>query len=226
MKRSPFKWTTSWTGIILSDSNLILPNTWTLTLEYDAISENMLHRDIAMQRLDYMVGEKFDTSIWTNFDNEWVHAFHKKMDTYVITLPGDPYDSLIAAATMLKAQQITEDVLDIHTCSVVSNLGYSVENIIEYDEAEYMAKNTEISLFGDGPWYMRPDGGFTDLLTFDEDDEPVLIKDVNSWAQVKLNWDHYDKDENTLTPADSLNIHQQERWIPLVVKGGANDNED
>ena len=226
MKRSPFKWTTSWTGIILSDSNLILPNTWTLTLEYDAISENMLHRDIAMQRLDYMVGEKFDTSVWTNFDNEWVHALHQKMDTYVITLPGDPYDSLIAATTMLKAQQITEDVLDIHTCSVVSNLGYNVENIIEYDEAEYMGNNTETKLFGDGPWYMRPDAGFTDLLTFDEDDSPTLIKDVNSWAQVNLNWDHYDKDENSLTPADSLNIHQQERWIPLVIKGGTNDNKD
>jgi hypothetical protein len=226
MKRSPFKWTTSWTGIILSDSNLILPNTWTLTLEYDAISENMLHRDIAMQRLDYMVGEKFDTSIWTNFDNEWVHAFYKKMDTYVITLPGDPYDSLIAAATMLKAQQITEDVLDIHTCSVVSNLGYNVENIIEYDEAEYMANSIENKIFGEGPWYVRPDAGFTDLLTFDQTDEPVLIKDVNSWAQVKLNWDHYDEKENNLTPADSLNIHHQERWIPLVIKGGTDDNND
>ena len=226
MKRSPFKWTTSWTGIILSDSNLILPNTWTLTLEYDAISENMLHRDIAMQRLEYMVGEKFDTSVWTNFDNEWVHAFYKKMDTYVITLPGDPYDSLIAAATMLKAQHITEDVLDIHTCSVVSNLGYNVENIIEYDEAEYMAKNVENKIFGDGPWYVRPDAGFTDLLTFDEDDSPTLVKDVNSWAQVELKWDHYDKKENNLTPADSLNIHHQERWIPILIKGNENDNKD
>ena len=227
MNRAPFKWTTSWTGIVISDNNLILPNTWTLALEYDAVSENMLHRDIAMQRLDYMVEDKFNTSIWTNFDNEWVSPLYEKMETYVITLPGDPYDSLIAAVTMLKAQEITKDVLDIQTCSVVSKLGYNVENIIQFNEAEYMAANLEYKIFGDGAWYVRPDAGFTDMLTIDDDGAPVLVKDVDSWAQVDLNWDHYDKDENKLTPANSFNNNnKQERWIPLVIKGGSNNNED
>lgn len=227
MSRSPFKWTTSWTGIVLSDDNLLLPNTWTVVLEYDAVTENMLHRDIAMQRLDFMIQEKFNTSTWTNFHNEWVNPFYHKMDAFVITLPSDPYDSMIAATTMLKAQNITANVLDIQLCSVSSKLGYNVENVIYYDEAEHMAINLDYEQFGDGPWYMREDGGFTDLLVTDENDSPLLIKDVNDWAQFDLNWDYYDKKENTLTPTDNfIHSNQQERWIPLVIKGGANDNED
>lgn len=228
MNKSPFKWTTEWSGIILSDDNLILPNTWTFTLEYDAVSDNMLHRDLAMQRLEFMIQEKFNTSIWTNFTNSWVQDLYNKMDTFVITVPNDPYDSLIAATAMLKAQKITDGVLDIHTCSIVSKLGYNVENIIDYDEAQHVQESVNNKHFGDGPWYVRPDAGFTDLLISGEDGEPTLIKDVNDWAGFNLNWDYYDNEENSLTPADSfIHSNQQERWIPLVIKGGAdNNNED
>lgn len=230
MKRSPFKWTTEWSGIILSDDNLLLPNTWTVTFEYDAVSENMLHRDIAMQRLEFMVEEKFNTSIWTNFDNPWVRILYEKMDAFIITLPSDPYDSLIAAVTMLKAQSITRGVFDIQACSIVSKLGYNVENVIEYDEAENMGLSIEHKHFSDGPWYMRPEAGFTDLLVIDND-QPTLIKDSSEWSKFNLNWDYYDKQENSLTPADSfIHNNHNERWIPLIIKGGKpgtkNNDED
>lgn len=227
MKRSPFKWTAEWNGIILSDDNLLLPNNWKITLEYDAVSDNMLHRDIAMQRLEFMIEEKFNTSTWTNFDNPWVALLHEKMDAFLITLPSDPYDSLIAAATMLKAQSITQGVLDIQACSIVSNLGYNVENIIEYDEAEEMGLAIDHKHFSDGPWFMRPDAGFTDLLVIDNN-QPTLIKDSSDWKKHNLNWDFYDKEENSLSPVVTFIHHNpQERWIPLVIKGGVNDdNED
>lgn len=229
MNRSPFKWTTSWTGIVLSDDSLLLPNTWTITLEYNAVSDNMLHRDIAMQRLEFMVDEKFDTSVWTNFDNPWVNVFHKKMDTFMITLPNDPYDSLVAAVVMLKAQAVTANVFDIQGCSIVSKLGYNVENVIDYDEAESMALSIEHKHITDEPWYMREDAGFTDLLVIDED-QPTLIKDTEDWKSHELNWDFYDKSENSLSPVNSfIHSNQQERWIPLVIKGGKpgeNKNKD
>lgn len=226
MSRSPFKWTTSWAGIVLSDDNLLLPNTWTITLEYDAVSENMLHRDIAMQRLEFMIEEKFNTSLWTNFDNQWVALFYEKMDAFIITLPGDPYDSLIDAATMLKAQSITQGVLDIQACSIVSKLGYNVENFIEYDEAEGMASSIEHKHFSNDPWYMRKEAGFTDLLVIDND-QTTLIKDSSEWSKFNLNWDYYDKTENNLSPVTSfIHNNQQERWIPLVIKGGANNKDE
>ena len=220
MSRPPFKWTAEWSGIILSDDNLLLPNTWKIVLEYDAISDNLLHRDIAMQRLEFMIEEKFNTSVWTNFDNPWIALLYEKMDTFLITIPSDPYDSLIAAATMLKAQSITEGVLDIQACSITSKLGYNVENIIEYTEAEEMGASVDNKHFGNGPWFMRQDAGFTDLLVMD-DDQAILIKDSEEWSAHDLNWDFYDKTENTLSPVTSfIHNNQQERWIPLVIKGG------
>lgn len=228
MSRSPFKWNAEWSGIILSDDNLLLPNTWTMSFEYDAVSDNMLHRDIAMQRLDFMVNQKFNTSTWTNFSNAWVSEFYNKMDAFIITLPNDPYDSLIAATAMLKAQSMTKGVLDIQACSIVSRLGYNVENIIEYDEAERMAVDIDHKYFSDGPWFMREDVSFTDLLVFD-DDKPTLIKDSAEWSKFDLDWDYYDHKNNSLTPTDSfIHNNQQERWIPLVIKGGNNkkDNDE
>jgi hypothetical protein len=226
MSKSPFRWTTSWAGIVLSDDNLLLPNTWTITLEYDAISENMLHRDIAMQRLEFMIDEKFNTSIWTNFDNPWVDILYEKMDAFLITLPGDPYDSLIAAVAMLKAQSITRGVFNIQGCSIVSKLGYNVENVIDYNEAEDMGLSIEHKHFKDGPWYMRQDAGFTDLLVID-DNQPTLIKESSDWNEFDLNWDFYDKNQNRLTAVDSfIHNNQNERWIPLVIKGGKPGSKD
>lgn len=224
MTRTPFKWNAEWTGIILSDDNLLLPNTWQITLEYDTVSDNILHRDIAMQRLEFMIEEKFNTSTWLNFENPWGALFYSKMDAFLVTLPHDPYDSLIAAVVMLKAQNITQGVLDIKACSITSRLGYNVENILEFDEAEDMGNSLDLTQFTDGPWFMRADCGFTDLLILDDDDTPTLIKDNGSWAEQGLNWDVYDKEEKKLDPVDSFN--QNERWIPLVIKGGANNKDD
>lgn len=226
MSRAPFRWTTNWSGIILSDDNLLLPNTWTISIDYDAVSDNMLHRDIAMQRLEFMIDEKFNTCTWTNFDNPLVALMYGKLDAFVVTVPSDPYDSLIAAVTLLKAQNITRGVFDIKSCSIVSKLGYNVENYIEYDEAENMSLAIEHPHLKEGPWFMRPDAGFTDLLVL-EDDQPTLIKDISDWKQHNLNWDYYDKQENSLTAADNfIHNNQRERWIPLVIKGGASKDND
>lgn len=228
MKRSPFKWTAEWSGIVITDDNLLLPNTWSVTFEYDAVSENLLHRDIAMQRLEFMIEEKFNTSVWLNFDNPWAAVFYNKMDAFLITLPSDPYDSLIAAATMLKAQSITDGVLDIQACSIVSKLGYNVENVLDYEEAIDMQQSLDLSHFKDGPWFAREDAGFTDLLVLDEDQQTTLIKDISTWDEYKLNWDFYDQKENTLIPLKSFTSNQNERWKPLVIKGGkpGKDNDE
>ena len=226
MSKSPFRWSIDWSGIILSDDNLLIPNTWTITFDYDAVDDNMLHRDIAMQRLEFMIDQKFSTATWTNFDNPWVDIFHQKMNTFVITVPGDPYDSLIAAVAMLKAQAITKSVLDIHCVSIVSKLGYTVENVIEWEEAAEMGLAIEHPHFSDGPWYMREDAGFTDLLVTEEE-QPTLIKDSSSWATHDLNWDYYDNKENKLSPVTSfIHNNQNERWVPLVIKGGKPGDKD
>ena len=226
MSSTPFKWHTEWSGIILSDDNLLLPNTWTVSFEYDTVSDNMLHRDIAMQRLEFMIDEKFNTSVWTNFTNQWVSDFYNNLDVFIITLPSDPYDSLIAAVALLKAQNITKGVLDIKRCSIKSKLGYTVENIIDYEEAEEMGSAIEHKHFSEGPWFMRSDAGFTDLLMVDENEQVTIIKDTESWEKHNLDWDYYDKSDSNIMPLSGYRQQHSERWIPLVIKGGAKDNDE
>jgi hypothetical protein len=186
----------------------------------------MLRRDIAMQRLEFMVEEKFNTSIWTNFTNSLVSDFYNNLDVFIITLPSDPYDSLIAATMLLKAQTITKGVLDVKRCNIKSRLGYTVENIVDYEEAEEMGLGIEHKHFSEGPWFIRPDAGFTDLLILDDDQQATLIKDTESWDKHNLNWDYYDKSDVNLTPQNAYRQNHSERWIPLVIKGGAKDNDE
>jgi hypothetical protein len=127
---------------------------------------------------------------------------------------------------MLKAQSITRGVFDIQSCSIVSKLGYNVENIIEYDEAENMSLSIDHPHFSDNPWFMRQDAGFTDLLV-DLEGQATLIKDSSDWSKFDLNWDYYDKKENSPSSVTSfIHNNQQERWIPLVIKGGAKKDDD
>jgi hypothetical protein len=225
MKKSPFRWHTSWSGIVLSDDNLILPNTWDFILEYEIVTDEVYFKDIAMQRLDFMIHEKFNSSIWTNFNNSWCSDFYNRINTFIITLPEDPYDSLIAATAMLKAQEITRGAFEIHGCSIISKMGYAVENVIDINDTADMidAIDTQ-SVLGGQPWFLRDDAGFTDILHY-EDGDANVIKEQESWDVYSLNWDYYDqleKGEPTVTP---LQRARRGQWTPTVIKGGADDNE-
>ena len=181
MKKSPFRWHTSWTGIILGDDNVMLPNTWDFTLDYDIVTDDMYFKDIAMQRLDFMVSEKFDNSIWINFDSPWCQDFYDRMNTFMVTLPDDPFDSLIAASAMLKAQSITRGAFEIHGCRIISKLGYAVENFIDIDDtADLIGAIDSQSLVGSDPWFLREDAGFTDILYY-KDNNATVFKEQDSW---------------------------------------------
>ena len=219
MNKDPFRWTTEWSGIILGDDNLLLPNKWKMTFSYNAVSDVLEHRDIAMQRLNFMFTEKFNTATWINFDNIWSEAFYKQFNTYVITLPTEPWDSMIAATALCKAASITKDVFEFSECSIVSDLGYNIENIIGMDEALAATEYNDNHYFvTDGPWFIREDCGFTDILCLD-DKEVTLIKDSIPWEKHDLNWDKYDNDD---TEESASMIDKNERWIPMVIKGGRN----
>lgn len=224
MKKSPFRWHTSWSGIVLSDDNIMLPNTWDFVLEYEIVTDELYFKDIAMQRLDFMISEKFDSSIWTNFSNVWCNDFYNRMNSYMITLPEDPYDSLIAAVAMLKAQAITRGAFEIHGCTIISKLGYAVENVIDIEETAQMVNSIDAqSVLGGDPWFLREDAGFTDILHYEGGDAKIA-KEQESWDVYKLNWDYYNQLENN-EPVIPLQRAKRSQWTPTVIKGGADDHE-
>ena len=226
MKKSPFRWHTGWNGIVLSDDNVILPNSWDFVLDYDIITDDVYFKDIAMQRLDFMVSEKFNNSIWTNFSNSWCNEFYNRMQTFMITLPDDPYDSMIAAAAMLKAQAITKGVFEIHGCSIISKIGYAVENNISIDETTEMIEDvTEQTVLQGKPWFLRDDAGFTDVLYEYEDGNAKIAKEQEPWDLYNLNWDYYQQIEK----GEPVNVSRLKtssgKWTPTVIKGGADNND-
>ena len=225
MKKSPFRWHTGWNGIVLSDDNVMLPNAWDLVLEYDIVTDDTYFKDIAMQRLDFMINEKFNNSIWTNFSNSWCSDFYNRMHAFMVTLPDDPYDSLIAAVAMLKAQEITRGVFEIHSCRIVSKFGYTVENIIDIDEtAEMIVEVNEPSVLQGNPWFLRDDAGFTDVLYY-EDGNAKIVKEQESWDSYNLNWDYYQKIESGEVATVSRLKAPKGKWTPTVIKGGVDNNE-
>jgi len=71
-----FKWQTKWNGIILTDEDIFVPCTWNLELDFDIISDVAYHKDIAMQRLEFMIEEKFEGSVFAKFGNELVDIMY------------------------------------------------------------------------------------------------------------------------------------------------------
>ena len=225
MKKSPFRWHTSWNGIVLSDDNVILPNTWDFTLDYEIDTDDVYFKDIAMQRLDFMIHEKFNNSVWTNFGNSWCNEFYNRMNTFMITLPEDPYDSLIAAAAMLKAQAITRGAFVIHGCTIISKLGYAVENVIDIDETDDLVDsvNDQTMLNGE-PWFLREDAGFTDILHY-EGGHAKIVKELEPWSMYNLNWDYYHNIDSGAVDPIPRHLQQKGKWTPTVIKGGANNDD-
>lgn len=227
MKKTSFKWHTEWNGIIIGDDNLLLPNTWTFVLEYDSLTDDILHKDIAMQRLEFMIGEKFETASWVNFANPLVKMFYGTVNNFMITLPTDPYDSLIAATAMLKAQNITKGVFEMHRCSIISRLGYSIENVIDFEEALEASIGLDDPQLKDIPWFAREDAGFTDILHTDDNNNTTLIKDSVDWSKYNLNWDfYYNQGINLDNNNKAHHTKKKERWTPTVIKGGVDTSNE
>jgi hypothetical protein len=73
------------------------------------------------------------------------------------------------------------------------------------------------------PWFLRNDAGFTDILVTDADTESTsLIKDSSTWEKHQLGWSEL---QDVPASGDLINDIETERWIPFIIKGGANDND-
>lgn len=221
-----FKWQTKWNGIILTDEDIFVPCTWNLELDFDIISDVAYHKDIAMQRLEFMIEEKFEGSVFAKFGNELVDIMYPICKSFFICLPDEPYDAILAATTMLKMSAITNEVINIHGCTIQNSLGYKIKNNISIEETVSIIQDvgSEHFMLGmEDPWFLRNDAGFTDILVTDADTESTsLIKDSSTWEKHQLGWSEL---QDVPASGDLINDIETERWIPFIIKGGANDND-
>lgn len=220
-----FKWQTSWTGNLLTTDDIFLPCTWNFELDFDIVTDDNYHKDVAMQRLEFMIQEKYEGAIFSKFGHEMVDIMYPICKTFFVCLPDEPYDNVVAAATMLKMSAITQDVIQIHGCTIQNSLGYKIKNCISIEETVNIVQDIESddSMLGTvEPWFLRKDAGFTDMLVTDPDDGATqLIKDTSDWESHGLGWAPI---QDVPASGDFIDAMEKERWIPFVIKGGANDN--
>lgn len=217
---TPYSWSTEWFGMVLID-NILLPNHWKIKFNFEIIDDDPLTNDIAMQRIEYMFNDRLRNSMWAKIDNEFAIEWAKKLDTYIITVPMDPSDSLIANIINSKLEKIVGDVVEIISVEISSDLGYNIVNHLTYDElklVDYMVQDFDFD-----PWYKRTDAGFTDAIEILEDGNKRIVSDFDAWSKLYLDFDQFSiesSDTNKSRPMIKTN------WKPTVIKGGKNQSED
>lgn len=215
---TPYSWSTEWFGMVLID-NILLPNHWKIKFNFEIINDDPLMNDIAMQRIEYMFQDRLQNSMWAKIDNDIAIELAKKLETYIITTPMDPSDSLIANIINSKLEKIVGDIFDMISIEISSDLGYNIVNCLEYEElklVDYMVNEVDFT-----PWYKRTDAGFTDVIEILDDNKKRIVSDFDKWDKLYLDFDQFSIEENHSNKNRPM---LKSNWKPTVIKGGKQEN--
>jgi len=136
--------------------DVVIPNTFTITVNLIANNEKNKLYNKAMERIQYYIGEILDNSIFIGAHN-LAKIAELPFKAQVHVFPDDPWDHLISMCLYTKFNSICEQVFFIDSITITS------------DQARNVSHH-----FGDG------DGGVDNLHEL-FDDEPDLEAYVNYW---------------------------------------------
>ena len=142
------------TTMILED--VIIPNTWSITIQLLPNSAKNKLYNKAMERVQYYIQEVLDNSVFVSYSNlALLSEIPFKAQVHVF--PDDPWDHLIAMCLYTKINSMTEEVFYVDSITINSHQARSVSH--NFSEA---------------------DGGNENLHELFED-EPDLEQYVNYW---------------------------------------------
>jgi len=142
------------TTMILED--VIIPNTWSITIQLLPNSAKNKLYNKAMERVQYYIQEVLDNSMFVSYSNlALLSEIPFKAQVHVF--PDDPWDHLIAMCLYTKINSMTEEVFYVDSITINSHQARSVSH--NFSEA---------------------DGGNENLHELFED-EPDLEQYVNYW---------------------------------------------
>ena len=142
------------TTMILED--VIIPNTWSITIQLLPNSAKNKLYNKAMDRVQYYIQEVLDNSVFVSYSNlALLSEIPFKAQVHVF--PDDPWDHLIAMCLYTKINSMTEEVFYVDSITINSHQARSVSH--NFSEA---------------------DGGNENLHELFED-EPDLEQYVNYW---------------------------------------------
>jgi hypothetical protein len=148
---------------------------------------------IAMDRFDLFIKNAATNAVFINEDKHEEIEKYKEAGLKIITLPGEPFDQIVAMVLLLKLNAIMENRIKITDITISSLLGEGIRYPIVTETAE----NADMML-GD-KWWHNSDMETTNQTVFKFEPENNIVKlfDDSIWAQYDLSWK--DKPKNLLT---------------------------
>ena len=216
-------WHTSWQSTILVEK-MILPNHFSMSVEFESGAGNDLEQMVAFDRIKYLLNNIIEGCLFASVDHPLISKLEKNFDDYIVTLPTDPMDNVIASVLFSKIISIVEGRLDISSVTFSSRLGEDVSNYIDIDDLsgmDYMIKNKIKEATGTAAWWHRPDAGSTDIILTTKDKVSVM-HDKQEWVDYDLDWDSI---KMTLTKEDAAVVKlPANNWKPHVIPGGKDED--
>ena len=108
---------------------------------------------------------------------------YAKAGMRVCTLPGDPYDQIVAAVLLRKINSITEGKMFVTEIKILS--------AICDDVAFYISADEDIDFWGNlKAWWNESNTNITDIKKVNKKEKVVeLKKEVQDWSNVGLLWE-------------------------------------
>lgn len=169
-------------GIHFEDAYYI--NTYDIGLSMLIETDIPKEHHIAMERLDFFIKQVVTNSVFVDEENYEAIEKYIEAGMRVITLPGEPFDQIVAMVTLLKLNAIMENRIKITDITISSLMGEG----LRYPIVSETAENAEI-MVGDHWWY-RSDIETTNQNVFSLEPENNVVKlfDDSIWAQYDLSW--------------------------------------
>lgn len=184
------------TTMILED--VIIPNTWSITIQLLPNSAKNKLYNKAMERVQYYIQEVLDNSVFVSYSNlALLSEIPFKAQVHVF--PDDPWDHLIAMCLYTKINSMTEEVFYVDSITINSHQARSVSH--NFSEADGGNENLH-ELFEDEPdleqyvnyWYKSTPQLF--LLH-----EGLKIVD-HTWDEIDLQYEDKPKEADVISLKD------------------------
>jgi hypothetical protein len=178
-------------GVHFDDAYYI--NTYDFLLSMLVETDIPKEHTIAMDRFDLFIKDAATNAVFINEEKHEEIEKYKEAGLKIITLPGEPFDQIVAMVLLLKLNAIMENKIKITDITISSLLGEGIRYPIVTETAE----NADMML-GD-KWWHNSDMETTNQTVFKFEPENNIVKlfDDSIWAQYDLSWK--DKPKNLLT---------------------------
>ena len=210
---SDLSWTTQWDSVIVYD-NQLLPNTYTLTVDFDINTDSGEEQNISFDRIKHFVDKTLHDAIFCSINDDNVDFYMTNFKQKLVTFVQQPQDLIVVSTLYAKFNAIVDGKITIDKLQLSSRAGGDVRINFDSDFAEdgSVLKDHElIKLAEQDPWWFRNDCGSADYFRVgDVDKQVTFITDVTTWEDTGLEW----PEEEKKSKKDASN------WSPTIIPGG------